>query len=71
MTKTMKRHSAVRTCPLCGKSYIGVPAMSRIDNKPICQDCGTRQALQSIGVEAEEQEKIIQIIHDHTKEATS
>lgn len=69
MSKTMKRHSVVRTCPLCGKSYVGVPATLRIDNKPICQDCGTRQALQSIGVSADEQEKIIQIIHDHTEEA--
>lgn len=56
-------------CPLCGKTYHGVPALSRTDNKTlICPDCGTRQALQSIGVDAEEQEKIIETIHRHTKE---
>ncbi len=56
-------------CPLCGKTYHGVPALSRTDNKTlICPDCGTRQALQSIGVDAEEQEKIIDTIHRHTQE---
>ena len=51
-------------CPLCGKTYHGVPALSRTDNETlICPDCGTRQALQSIGVDAEEQEKILGIIH--------
>ena len=39
-------------CPLCGRTYHGVPALSREDNETlICPDCGTRQALQSIGVE--------------------
>lgn len=52
------------TCPLCGKSYTGHPAMSRTDNFTlICPDCGTRQALESIGVSAEEQEQILQTIH--------
>ena len=56
-------------CPLCGKTYNGVPALSRTDNKTlICPDCGTRQALQSIGVDAEEQEQIIETIHRHTQE---
>lgn len=56
-------------CPLCGKTYHGVPALSRTDNKTlICSDCGTRQALQSIGVDAEEQEKIIETIRRHTQE---
>lgn len=44
-------------CPLCGRVYHGAPALSREDNEtPICPDCGTRQALQSIGVEPFEQE---------------
>lgn len=56
-------------CPLCGKNYHGAPALSRTDNKTlICPDCGTRQALQSIGVDAEEQEQIIETIHRHTQE---
>ncbi|MBQ3703170.1 MAG: hypothetical protein II885_10510 [Oscillospiraceae bacterium] len=56
----------IRICPLCGQSYTDPPALSRTDNEtPICPDCGTRQALQSIGVSAEEQEKILSIIHQH------
>ena len=51
------------TCPKCGKVYTGRPALSRIDYSLICPDCGTREALESIGVSAEEQEKILQIIH--------
>ena len=39
------------TCPICGKPYIGAPAVSRTDNKTlICPDCGTMQALEAIGV---------------------
>ena len=53
-----------RICPLCGVEYHGVPALSRLDNATkICPDCGTREALDAIGVSAEEQEKIISIIH--------
>ena len=54
-------------CPLCGKPYTGVPALSRTDNEtPICPDCGTRQALERIGVKPEEREEILAIIHAHT-----
>lgn len=54
----------IRVCPLCGQTYGEAPALSRTDNETlICPDCGTRQALQSIGVSAEEQEKILGIIH--------
>ena len=54
----------IRVCPLCGKAYAEPPALSRIDNEtPICPDCGTRQALDSIGVSEEEQEKILEVIH--------
>ena len=53
-------------CPLCGRTYHGAPALSREDNETlICPDCGTRQALQSIGVEPSEQEQIIETIHRH------
>ena len=56
----------LRICPICGRTYSGVPALSRTDNKTkICPDCGTRQALESIGVDKEEQEKILSIIHQH------
>lgn len=55
-----------RVCTLCGCTYIEAPALSRTDNETlICPDCGTRQALQSIGISAEEQEKILSIIHQY------
>ncbi len=57
----------LRTCPLCGAQYGGVPALSRkYPNTQICPDCGTREALESIGVSVDEQEKIISIIHNRT-----
>ena len=53
-----------RTCPICGKEYTEHPALSRTDGKTlICPDCGTREALESIGVSKEEQDKILGIIH--------
>lgn len=53
-----------RTCPICGQNYTDHPAVSRTDNiTMICPDCGTRQALASIGISAEEQEQILQTIH--------
>ena len=57
----------LRTCSHCGALYGGVPALSRkYPNTQICPDCGTREALESIGVSADEQEKIIGIIHNIT-----
>ena len=54
----------IRVCPLCGKTYGEDPALSRTDNETlICPDCGTRQALESIGIDAEERERILSIIH--------
>lgn len=54
----------IRICPLCGETYAEPPALSRTDNETlICPDCGIRQALESIGISDEEQEKIISIIH--------
>ena len=64
------KDNIIRTavCPLCGRVYHGHPALSRTDNETlICSDCGTRQALESIGVGAEEQERIIETIHRHTQ----
>ena len=44
--------------------YTAPPAISRDDGHTlICPECGTREALKSIGVSAEEQNKIIDIIH--------
>ena len=54
----------VRTCPICGKQYSEHPALSRVDGTTlICPDCGTRDALESIGVSKEQQDKILGIIH--------
>lgn len=53
-----------KTCPCCGKIYSEPSALSRSDGvTAICPDCGTREALESIGVAEEEQEKILDIIH--------
>lgn len=55
--------TTLRTCPLCGARYGDVPALSRkYPNTQICPDCGTSEALESIGVSADEQEKIIETI---------
>lgn len=62
----MKKREAVETriCPRCGKTYYDAPALSRTDNKTlICPDCGTREALDSIGVLPSEQEEILETIH--------
>ncbi|WP_026399371.1 hypothetical protein [Acholeplasma equifetale] len=53
----------LKTCPLCGKEYKGHPAISRVDNQtPICPTCGTRQALEGLGLKPDEIDKIIQSI---------
>lgn len=53
-----------RICPKCGQNYHGVPALSMVQGLgQICPDCGTREALESIGVDADEQERILESIH--------
>ena len=46
----------IKTCPRCGKTYHGAPALSREDNE-------TREALASIGVDEKEQALILETIH--------
>ena len=54
----------IRICPRCGERYARTPAFSRADGRTlICPDCGTREALASMGVSREEQEEIIETIH--------
>ena len=61
MTENITRTAV---CPRCGKEYTGRPALSRADNQtPICPDCGTREALESIGIDTAEQDKILRAIH--------
>ena len=60
----MEHYSVTDVCPKCGQSYKGRPALSREDNKTlICPDCGVREALESIGVDINEQEEILAAIH--------
>lgn len=62
----MKEITPIRAaqCPKCSAIYTAPPAISRDDGRTlICPDCGTREALQSLGVSTEEQNKIIDIIH--------
>lgn len=57
-----------KVCPKCGKTYTAPPATSRIDGiTRICPDCGTREALASLGVDENEQERIIKIINKNHK----
>ena len=52
-----------KVCSKCGRTYRGHPAISRVDNvTPICQLCGTREALDSLGISDEEKEKILRAI---------
>ena len=54
----------VRTCPRCGRTYSGHPVLSKADIETmICPDCGTREALESIGVSWEEQDEILRVMH--------
>ena len=52
-------------CPRCGMAYTARPAAARDGSGPICPDCGTREALEGIGVGVEEQERILAVIHQH------
>lgn len=60
----MKDNLDERSCPICGQIFTERPAVSRVDNYTlICPDCGTREALASLGVDPEEQDHIIKTIH--------
>lgn len=64
--------SRLRICPLCGEPYTGYPAISRTDNETqICSDCGSRQALEALGISEAEREKIISIINRATRSPQS
>ena len=64
--KTEER--TVSVCPKCGRTYSGHPALSRTDNETlICPDCGIREALESIGVQEDEQEQILNKIHSYSR----
>lgn len=57
------RTTEFKICPKCGKNYKAPPAISRVDNKtPICPMCGTREALEGLGIKSDEIERIIETI---------
>lgn len=73
-----KKNQNKRVCPLCGKEYDGVPALSRKDNETlICPECGTREAIDaalsvpefSAGMTEQEKEEykenVIRKIHEN------
>lgn len=54
------RHEKAAVCPKCGITYTGYPALPRVDSKTeVCPECGTREALDAIGMEPAEQDNII------------
>ena len=61
-----------KICPLCGGPLSRHPALSRMDNKTlICSDCGTREALATLGMDIEDQEGIIAAMHELSDEKDS
>lgn len=61
---------AMAKCPVCGKHYTDPPAISRKDNKTaICPDCGTLEALESVGATQEMKDEALTKIHEARKEA--
>ena len=66
--ETMKDITVEMACPKCGQIFTERPAVSRVDGVTlICPDCGTREALASLGVDPEEQNEIIDIIHEKSR----
>ena len=62
----MKENNVIRisVCPRCGRSFHEHPALSRLDSETlICPDCGTREALDTLGISKEEQDEILAAIH--------
>lgn len=61
--KTEQARFHLDFCPKCGCVVDCIPAISRTDGLWICSDCGTREALDSIGISGDEQSRIISAIH--------
>jgi len=52
-----------RVCPKCGRTYTAYPALSKIDNvTPICPECRMHEAMDSLKIDKEHQDKIIEMI---------
>lgn len=50
-------------CPICGREFFRPPAVSRRDSSPICSRCGTREALEDLGMDEERIEAILTAIY--------
>lgn len=58
-----------KICPKCHTEYTDVPATSRFDEGlEICKYCGTREALQIVGMNSDEIEKVIDAIKEAEKQ---
>ncbi|RKJ38386.1 hypothetical protein D7X94_16620 [Acutalibacter sp. 1XD8-33] len=68
MKETSGNLYQVTVCPKCGKPCRGAPAISRDSTQLICPDCGTREALEGLGLSREEQEHILGNIHRYQGE---
>ena len=54
-----------KLCPKCGKEIGDYSTLSKEDNETeICSVCGTREALDAIGIVGEKQEEIISRMQD-------
>lgn len=62
------REIKIRLCPICGQEYAEAPAISRTDNiTQICPECGSRQALKSMGLDEAEIDAIIAVMANNTR----
>ena len=50
-------------CPICGKEFFRPPAISRRDSSSICSRCGTREALEDLGMDEAQIEGILTAIY--------
>lgn len=56
----------METCPRCGGSYEGFPAISRKDNKAaICPVCGVAEMLENAPFTEEQKAEIMQTARDN------
>lgn len=55
----MNAREKMKTCPRCGQSYTGYPAVSRNGLGDICPACGQREALEAMGMEKEGVEELV------------
>ena len=56
-------------CPFCKRQFSSSPALSRADNATqICPRCGTREALEVLGLETEKIEGILNAIYEEDVE---